>query len=167
MRNECLLRREEVADDAAMRDLGARLGRNLGRWWGGSKQGSLALVVRLEGNLGAGKTTLVRGLLRALGHEGPVRSPTYTLVESYEMCFDVGVLKIAHLDLYRIADPEELEFIGWWDLLSEPGLVLVEWPDRGGDLLPENGVRVRIEYQVAGRNVEIWGNPELGLWGNA
>ena len=80
MRNECLLRREEVADDAAMRDLGARLGRNLGRWWGGSKQGSLALVVRLEGNLGAGKTTLVRGLLRALGHEGPVRSPTYTLV---------------------------------------------------------------------------------------
>ena len=165
MRGERLLWREAVADDAAMRALGARLGRYLGRWPGGSEPDSPALIVRLEGDLGAGKTTLARGLLRALGQEGPVRSPTYTLVESYEVSVEAGVLKIAHLDLYRLADPEELEFIGWQDLLSEPGLILVEWPDRGGDLLPENGLRVRIEYRGDGREVEIWGSPETDLWG--
>ena len=146
-----------IRSEDEMRDFGARLIAACDR--GG--------VITLGGDLGTGKTTLVRGALQSLGVETGVRSPTYTLVESYEACFDAGVLKISHLDLYRIADPEELEFIGWWDLLSEPGLVLVEWPDRGGDLLPENGVRVRIEYQVAGRNVEIWGGPEFGLWEDA
>ena len=141
--------REDIADDAAMRALGARLAKRLE--YGNEN----VLVVRLEGPLGAGKTTLTRGLLRALGHEGPVRSPTYTLIEPYELPRENGVLRVAHLDLYRLSDPEELEFIGLRDWLSEPGLLLVEWPDRAGDALPSEGVRVRIEYQGAGRAVEI------------
>ena len=143
--------RAEAADDAAMRALGADLAGRLMRDWSNDR----ILVVRLEGPLGAGKTTFVRGFLRALGHEGAVRSPTYTLIEPYVLPFRDEVLRIAHLDLYRLADPEELEFIGLRDLLSEPGILLVEWPDRGGEILPRHGVRARIEYRGAGRAVEI------------
>lgn len=87
------------------------------------------LVVGLEGNLGAGKTTWVRALLRALGHAGRVPSPTFTLLEHYEL----GPLTIVHADFYRLADPSEIEFIGLRDWLSDPPVwVLAEWPTRGG-----------------------------------
>jgi len=112
------------------------------------------LVIALEGPLGAGKTTLVRAILRGLGHDGPVRSPTYTLLETYEL----GSLRVHHLDLYRLADPEELEFIGVRDLADEDALWLVEWPDRGGDRLPRPDWTLRIAYHGTGR--QVCGIPE-------
>ncbi|HET8701738.1 MAG TPA: tRNA (adenosine(37)-N6)-threonylcarbamoyltransferase complex ATPase subunit type 1 TsaE [Nitrococcus sp.] len=87
--------------------------------------------IDLRGDLGAGKTTLVRGLLRALDHTGVVRSPTYTLIESYQ----VAERRLYHLDLYRLSDPEELEYIGLRDLLRESAVLLVEWPERGAGIL--------------------------------
>ena len=139
-----------VSDDPAMRDLGGRIARVL------LKQSLEEVrIVRLEGNLGAGKTTLRRGLLRGLGYEGPVRSPTYTLIEPYEVPVGKGSLRVTHMDLYRLADPEELEFLGLRDLIREPGWILVEWPDCGGDLLPRGGLRIRIDYQGTGRFVQV------------
>ncbi len=85
-------------------------------------------VVFLQGDLGAGKTSVARGILRGLGVEGPVKSPTYTLIESYA----VGQGRwVHHLDLYRLADAGELEWLGLRDLFTERSLVLIEWPERG------------------------------------
>ena len=126
-------RRFHVGDEAATRALGAAIATAL---TGG-------LVVHLHGDLGAGKTTLVRGLLRELGHEGTVRSPTYTLVEPYDL--NRGV--VYHLDLYRLADPEELEFIGLRDLLSPDAVLLVEWPERGEGALPAADLHVWLEVR--------------------
>ena len=106
-------------------------------------------VVRLEGPLGAGKTTLARGFLRALGHAGAVRSPTYTLVETYPF----AGFEVHHLDLYRVADPDELEFLGIRDLAASDAIWLVEWAERGGDRLPAPDHVVRIAFEGAGRRV--------------
>lgn len=136
-----------VADDAAMRALGARLGLGLA-----DPARQRTLVVLLHGPLGAGKTTLVRGLLEGLGHRGRVPSPTYTLAETYAL---PGGPRITHLDLYRLADPDELEFIGWRDWLVEPGLLLVEWPDRVPMLEGRADLVVRIEVDGDHRHVAI------------
>ncbi|MCB1801788.1 MAG: tRNA (adenosine(37)-N6)-threonylcarbamoyltransferase complex ATPase subunit type 1 TsaE [Gammaproteobacteria bacterium] len=111
----------------------------------------LRLLVFLEGELGAGKTTLVRGFLAGLGHRGPVRSPTYTLIEPY----DVGGRRVYHLDLYRIADPDELEFLGLRELLAEPALVLVEWPQRGAGWLPQPDLAIRIVHLGDARRLAV------------
>jgi tRNA threonylcarbamoyladenosine biosynthesis protein TsaE len=117
--------------------LGARLARNC----------PPAFVIFLEGALGTGKTTLARGFLRGLGYTGAVRSPTYTLLEPYP-CTD---RVCHHLDLYRVNDAEELEYLGLRDLLTATATLLVEWPERGADSLPAPDLRIRLDYLPAGR----------------
>lgn len=104
-------------------------------------------LVTLQGNLGGGKTTLCRGLIQALGHEGKVKSPTYTLVEPYEL--PAG--KVLHYDLYRLTDPEELEFLGMRDHLDAGTLTLIEWPERAGSLLPPADLALHLSVQDGGR----------------
>jgi tRNA threonylcarbamoyladenosine biosynthesis protein TsaE len=106
-------------------------------------------VITLSGELGAGKTTLVRGLLRGLGFTGRVKSPSYGLVESYAL----NGLVVHHLDLYRLAEPDELDFIGIEDLVGPDSVVLIEWPERGEGRLPEATARVDIELRDTGRRV--------------
>ena len=103
-------------------------------------------VLFLEGDLGAGKTTFVRALVQALGHEGRVKSPTYGLLEHYTL----RELEVLHLDLYRIGDPGELEFLGIADLFDESSLLLVEWPERGTGALPAPDLALRIEGAMEG-----------------
>ncbi|MCB1799940.1 MAG: tRNA (adenosine(37)-N6)-threonylcarbamoyltransferase complex ATPase subunit type 1 TsaE [Gammaproteobacteria bacterium] len=109
------------------------------------------MFVHLQGDLGAGKTTLVRAWLRGLGHDGAVRSPTYTLIEPYELETGPGY----HLDLYRLGDPEELEYLGMRDLLAVPALCLVEWPERGIGLLPPADLTIAIEHAGEARKLAM------------
>ncbi len=132
-----------LPDSEATQALGARLAPVLA---GGG-------VVFLSGDLGAGKTTLSRALLRAFGHTGPVRSPTYTLVEPYE----IAGRDIYHLDLYRIADAGELEFLGLRDWLLSGCLLLVEWPERGSGFLPAPDLHLRLDYDGEGRRATLTG----------
>jgi tRNA threonylcarbamoyladenosine biosynthesis protein TsaE len=106
------------------------------------------LVVHLHGDLGAGKTTFARGLLQALLPGQRVKSPTYTLVERYR----AGTLDVLHLDLYRLADPEELEFLGVREDVGR-AVLLVEWPQRAGDRLPPADVDVALEPAAGGRSI--------------
>lgn len=113
-------------------------------------------TVLLEGELGAGKSTLARGLLRAMGHEGAVPSPSYTLIEPY----DIAGNSIYHVDLYRVADEEELRFLGWTEL--DDGFRLVEWPDRAPGLTAAADLRITLSYAGAGREAEVSGLSERG-----
>lgn len=118
-------------------------------------------VIYLEGDLGAGKTTLARALLRQLGVIGPVRSPTYTLIERYP----TPQGEVAHIDLYRIADPEELSYLGLDDLAASVRLWLVEWPERGRGALPPADLRVQLALQEPGRSVKLIPGSERGrVW---
>lgn len=116
------------------------------------------MVISLDGPLGAGKTTLMRGLLRALGWQGGVRSPTYTLVESYKL----GRFLLHHFDLYRLADPAELEFIGLRDYLDGQAVCMVEWAERGAGVLPVADLTVEITYEDGGRRISCDSCTETG-----
>ena len=125
--------------------LGAALARGL------RALGPGALVVYLEGELGSGKTTLARGLLRELGVAGTVRSPSYTLLECYE-CADRRVL---HVDLYRLNDAAEVAPLGLRDELSSSALLLIEWPERAAEALPSPDLRVGLDIVEGGRLAQL------------
>jgi len=107
------------------------------------------LVIWLEGDLGAGKTTFARALIHALGYQGRVKSPTYCLLEQYQ----ISPVHVIHMDLYRISDPGELEFLALEDLMDDKSILLVEWPDRGGDWLPRPDFRFEFHYSEVGREL--------------
>ena len=115
-----------------------------------------SLLIALSGDLGAGKTTLSRGILNGLGHRGSVKSPTYTLVEPYELSLG----RVCHFDFYRLIDPEELEYMGFRDYLVESRLCLVEWPERGAGFLPEADMLIEIVQLHEGRKLTLSGQSE-------
>ncbi len=112
----------------------------------------------MQGELGAGKTTLIRGFLNGLGYQGIVKSPTYTLVESYQL----NDLEIFHFDLYRLNDPEELAAIGIRDYFSGDGIYLVEWPEKGAAFIGTPDVLLQIQYQDDQRKVLLEAKTSLG-----
>jgi tRNA threonylcarbamoyladenosine biosynthesis protein TsaE len=126
------------------------------------------VVVQLHGELGAGKTTLARGFLRALGVTGPVRSPTYTLVELYELpAAAPGLsqgqgLTAVHLDLYRLSDPSELEPLGLSEWARPQHVWLVEWPERGGDRLPPADLDITLEALADGHRIALSAQTPIG-----
>lgn len=137
-----------LSDEAATLALGARLGAAL----------DPGLYLALSGDLGAGKTTFARGVLRGLGFEGRVKSPTYTLVEVYKL----SKLDLYHFDLYRFEDPQELWDAGFRDDFGIGNVCLVEWPERAQGLLPPPDIEISLSAEGNGRRVRIGAKTEQG-----
>ena len=130
-----------LADEAATLALGAALAQSI----------EPGMSIHLRGELGAGKTTLVRGVLRALGHPGPVKSPTYTLVELYE----VSRLVLHHFDFYRFHEPREWSDAGFRESFNGRNVSLIEWPEKAGGQLPPPDVEIVLESSGEGRSVNL------------
>jgi tRNA threonylcarbamoyladenosine biosynthesis protein TsaE len=138
----------QLADEAATLALGQRLGRAL----------RPGLKVYLQGDLGAGKTTLVRGALRALGYRGRVKSPTFSLVELYR----VSRLYLYHFDFYRFNNPQEWSDAGFREQFGGPGVCLVEWPERAAGLLPAADLTIALEHDGSARIARLTSASEQG-----
>lgn len=141
-------RRWAVGDEAAVARLAARF----------AAAAEPPLVGYLRGDLGAGKTTFARAWIHALGYEGYVKSPSYGLLETYDM----RAQKVLHLDLYRIEDPEELEYLALRDLFDERTVLLIEWPDRGAGRLPPADFVLEFGETAGGRHIDCTGASERG-----
>jgi len=139
-----------IDSETDMVAFGERIGRSL-------RAQPKSLCIFLNGDLGAGKTTLSRGILRAFGHTGAVKSPTYTLVEIYEF----AERRVYHFDLYRLGDPEELEYMGIRDYFSDGSICLMEWPERGKGVLPEPDLFIDVNVQGLGRLIKLHGNIDI------
>ncbi len=172
-----------ISDEIGMTELGAQLAARV-------KPGC---IIYLNGDLGAGKTTLVRGFLRACGYQGAVKSPTFTVVEPYSLdynkLYDYNKLhkgfkiddpidhvsisnsdiikqntqKIYHFDLYRLEDPEELEYLGIRDYLDGQAIALIEWPEKGQGVLPKADLLIKITHQRQGRGVKLQPQSKFGV----
>jgi len=117
-----------------------------------------ALIVYLYGDLGAGKTTLTRGFVQGMGHKGHVKSPTYTIVEPYEL----ANWRIYHFDLYRLSDAEELEYMGIRDYFSSDCCCFIEWPEKGADFLASADIEIKMIYKEEQRIINLLACSERG-----
>jgi len=137
-----------MADESAQLALAASIARHC----------PVGAVIFLHGDLGTGKTTFVRGFLHALGHQGVVKSPTYTLVEPYL----IDNINIYHFDLYRLADPDELEYAGGRDYFNDQAICLLEWPEKAEGYLPKADLILHLSYHNSGRDAVIESGSDLG-----
>ncbi len=170
---------EELDDEQATLDFGARLARTtfleanqkpIEHAGSTTTPGhsSLGGIIHLQGDLGAGKTTLTRGILRGFGFEGAVKSPTYTLVEPYEF----ELCNIYHFDLYRLADAEEVSYLGAEDYFQDANLCIVEWPEKGLDFIPPADLSIQLQGTGTARHLSCQTKSEKGetiakrLWGS-
>jgi tRNA threonylcarbamoyladenosine biosynthesis protein TsaE len=142
-----------LADESATAAFGAALARAL----------APGLVIYLQGDLGAGKTALTRALLRACGHQGTVKSPTYTLAEPYRIMLHGEPVEVIHYDLYRMASPEEFLDAGFREDFDGHNICIVEWPEKGEPVLPPPDVQVALRVCGLGREVELQALSDLGL----
>jgi tRNA threonylcarbamoyladenosine biosynthesis protein TsaE len=140
-----VLLRDEGATEALATELAAALPDSTG-----------GLTLLLRGDLGTGKSTFARALIRALGHSGAVPSPTYTLVEPYDLPGGM----VYHIDLYRVSSEEELRYLGWMEL--DEGFRIVEWPDRAPGIAATADIVVELEYEEPGRRADIVGVSDVG-----
>ena len=145
--------RTYLPDEAATQALGGALARAL----------QPGLVIYLNGDLGAGKTALTRALLHAAGHQGAVKSPTYTLSEPYRIELDGQAVELIHYDLYRMASPEEFLDAGFREDFNGHNICIVEWPEKGAPVLPPPDLNVLLEVSGLGREVELQALSDLGL----
>jgi len=147
-----------LPNEAATIELGGKLAQQLTK----------GTVIFLNGELGAGKTTLVRGVLQALGHQGKVKSPTYTLVEPYTLkepytlSSDHSLKMLYHFDLYRMHEPEELEYMGARDYFTPDAICFIEWPEKGKGWLPNADLILELSYHEEARSFLVKANSLLG-----
>ncbi len=133
-----------LRDEAATLQAGQRFSRYL----------PIGFTVFLHGDLGAGKTTFIRGVLQGLGYQGKVKSPTYTLVEPYEL----PDVTLYHFDLYRLIDEEEWEEAGFRDYFNASSICMIEWPEKAQSLLPSADIEVHLLHQPDGREIQFQAN---------
>lgn len=155
---------ESLADEAATLAFGQRLARACFKDTDArvsERQPGVPVIgamIYLQGELGAGKTTLTRGIMRGFGYQGAVKSPTYTLVEPYEFT----QCRIYHFDLYRLADPGEVEYLGTEDYFANNNLCIVEWPEKGANAIPAADLLIKLNSEGTGRRVSCQSLSEKG-----